>query len=159
MTKINGAFTLLQSSRKLGTSLSVGWKLAMSECASSSGSSGPSASSRESASSTETMVLWSSKAAPLAIQQLCLVPSQALRVKVLHQDLFYSSSSKIRIGVTNWSISIFVWLLTHSVQSFWLNSPTILRYMICDATYIEIKQIMVHSFPVIFSSAGLIWLC
>lgn len=38
--------TLLQSSRKLGTSLSVGWKLARSDW--SSGNSGPSASSRES---------------------------------------------------------------------------------------------------------------
>lgn len=45
-----GIVTLLQSSRKLGTSLSVGWKLARSEWASSSGSSGPSASSRESVS-------------------------------------------------------------------------------------------------------------
>lgn len=49
-----GFVTLLQSSRKLGTSLSVGWKLAMSEWASSSGSSGPSASSRESVSCVKT---------------------------------------------------------------------------------------------------------
>lgn len=48
-----GIVTLLQSSRKLGTSLSVGWKLARSEWASSSGSSGPSASSRESVSHTK----------------------------------------------------------------------------------------------------------
>lgn len=55
IARINGTVTLLQSSRKLGTSLSVGWKLAMSECASSSGSNGPSASSRESESIMETI--------------------------------------------------------------------------------------------------------
>lgn len=41
--------TRLQSSRKLGTSLSVGWKLARSGWTSSSANNGPSASSRESA--------------------------------------------------------------------------------------------------------------
>lgn len=47
--------TLLQSSRKLGTSLSVGWKLARSDW--SSGNSGPSASSRESKNNEKALVL------------------------------------------------------------------------------------------------------
>lgn len=42
-----GGLTLLQSSRKLGISLSVGWKLMRSECPSSSISRSPSTSSRE----------------------------------------------------------------------------------------------------------------
>lgn len=42
-----GDLTLLQSSRKLGISLSVGWKLMRSECPSSSISRSPSTSSRE----------------------------------------------------------------------------------------------------------------